>query len=188
MGEWEYNNWFCLEVVICFQEGQHWNMNLKCSIGITNSWNYDIVVLLTNSSTIFQIWLKFAYVHWFWCLNDLPLLNDPYSNCWGVNVKSSETVVANFLSPAPQATRSGGDPLINISHLFFSDLYFFHTIMLHCDESHPLFIAIHCTLWMTFCVVFKIKKSKNKSQGCWGSVSWLLGEGQHLPWLLWPAH
>jgi hypothetical protein len=33
-------------------------------------------------------------------------------------------------------------------------------------------------------VVLKIKKSKNKSQRCCGRVTWLLGEGQQLPWLL----
>jgi hypothetical protein len=33
-------------------------------------------------------------------------------------------------------------------------------------------------------VDLKIKKSKNKSQRCCGRVTWLLGEGQQLPWLV----
>jgi hypothetical protein len=48
--------------------------------------------------------------------------------------------------------------------------------LLHC----PPFTMLH----LTSRVVFKILKLKKKVLGCCGSVPWLLGEGQQLPWLL----
>jgi hypothetical protein len=43
---------------------------------------------------------------------------------------------------------------------------------------------------LKYTVEKSIKKNqeKNKSHGSCGRVPWLLGEGQQLPWLLWPAH